>query len=272
MKNCVLYLLRSLPDDITMINKSLSLLDINLLKYTKNCDVLIFHEHDLGELKNQINTNLNIIFHEIKIDPPEYDLKIKSKIPEFFPHPTHGNGPIAYGHKGFTIGYRNMCRFFSGEFYTIDILKNYEYYLRLDTDSYILTPLNYDIFEFARQNDLIYGFCEPAVQIDNPKVVNGLKEFTQNYIRTNQLKTYVNIDSIPEGCMFYTNFELGKLDWFLNSKYFEYYKEINNSGNIYINRWGDAPIKYLGVKLFCESNKIIPIKGFTYQHGAIYNL
>ena len=69
-----------------------------------------------------------------------------------------------------------------------------------------------------------------------------------------------------------TNFELGRNDWFMNSEYMNYFNKIDESGNIYIKRWGDAPIKYLGINLFCEPNKIVPIKGFVYQHGAIYSL
>jgi hypothetical protein len=272
MKNCITYLLRSTQEDIDMLNKSLSLLEINLLSKTKNYDVIIFHENNLGDLKNKINTNIKLIFHEVSIDPPKYSDEINSLIPEFFPHPTHGNGPIAYGHKGFTMGYRNMCRFFSGTFHKLPILSNYEYYLRLDTDSYILTELNYDIFEFAKQTDLIYGYCEPAVQIDNPKVVEGLKEFSKNYIELNNVKTYIDVNTIPEGKMFYTNLELGKVDWFIKSEYINYFNTIDENGGIYIKRWGDAPIKYLGVNLFCDPLKIIPLKGFTYQHGAVYYL
>lgn len=41
---------------------------------------------------------------------------------------------------------------------------------------------------------------------------------------------------------------------------------------IYIKRWGDAPLKYIGVNLFIDSKYIKPVHGFVYQHGAIYNL
>jgi len=253
-----------------MLNKSLNLLETNLLNFTKNYDVIIFHENDLGVLKNGINTSIGLLYYEVDMTPPTYEEEIQSQIPEFFPHPTHGNGPIAHGHPGFNMGYRNMCRFFSGQFHEFDILSSYEYYLRLDTDSYILTPLNYDIFEFAINNNLNYGYCDPAIQIDNPKVIEGFNQFTKNYLTDQHI--YNQVDTIPEGKMFYTNFELGKVSWFLESEYWNFYKAINDSGNIYIKRWGDAPIKYMGVMLFCEPETIIPINGFTYQHGAIYRL
>ena len=271
-KDCVAYLLRSSQDDIDMLNKSLSLLENNLLKFTKNYDVIIFHEDCLGTLKDGIQTNIDLQFHEIVMGPPEYPEEIESQIPEFYPHPTHGNGPIAWGHKGFTMGYRNMCRFFSGEFHKQEVLTNYEYYLRLDTDSYILTALNYDIFSFARNQNLNYGYAAPAVQIDNPKVVEGLNKFTKKYITDSNVDVHTTVDSIEEGKMFYTNFELGKVSWFLEPKYLDYYKAIDDSGMIYIKRWGDAPIKYMAITLFCEPETIIPVRGFTYQHGAEYRL
>ena len=112
MKNCIVYLLRSSIDDINMINKSLSLLENNLMCFTNSFDIIIFHEKDLGELKNGIISNHKLIYYEIEMGLPDYNDEIKLKIPEFYPHPTHANGPVAFGHPGFTIGYRNMCRFF----------------------------------------------------------------------------------------------------------------------------------------------------------------
>ena len=46
-----------------------------------------------------------------------------------------------------------MCRFFTGFMYEQEVLKDYEYYLRLDTDSFIHTPINYDIFDWAQKNE-----------------------------------------------------------------------------------------------------------------------
>ena len=37
-------------------------------------------------------------------------------------------------------------------------------------------------------------------------------------------------------------------------------------------RWGDAPIKFLGVNLFMPQKHIQPVQGFTYQHGAVYTV
>lgn len=260
--NCIVYLVRSSEDDLIDFNKSLSLLEKNLIPFIDNVDLVVFCEKSFEKFKSRVETQLDIKYQLIEFNLPDYPKEILDNIPEFFPHPTHGNGPVAWGHPGFSMGYRHMCRFFSGEMYKFDVIKNYDYYLRLDTDSFIHTPLNYDIFEWAKENECYYGFIAPAVQQDNEKVVEGLWDFVN--------QVYPN--NIPDRLMFYTNFELGKVSWFLTSEYMNFYNYIDKSGGIYSRRWGDAPIKFLGINLFMNKQNIIPVQGFTYQHGAVYEV
>ena len=260
--NCIVYLVRSSEDDLIDFNKSLSLLEKNLIPFIDNVDLVVFCEKSFEKFKSRVETQLDIKYQLIEFNLPDYPKEILDNIPEFFPHPTHGNGPVAWGHPGFSMGYRHMCRFFSGEMYKFDVIKNYDYYLRLDTDSFIHTPLNYDIFEWAKENECYYGFIAPAVQQDNEKVVEGLWDFVN--------QVYPN--NIPDRLMFYTNFELGKVSWFLTSEYMNFYNYIDKNGGIYSRRWGDAPIKFLGINLFMNKQNIIPVQGFTYQHGAVYTV
>ena len=260
--NCIVYLVRSSEDDLIDFNKSLSLLEKNLIPFIDNVDLVVFCEKSFEKFKSRVETQLDIKYQLIEFNLPDYPKEILDNIPEFFPHPTHGNGPVAWGHPGFSMGYRHMCRLFSGEMYKFDVIKNYDYYLRLDTDSFIHTPLNYDIFEWAKENECYYGFIAPAVQQDNEKVVEGLWDFVN--------QVYPN--NIPDRLMFYTNFELGKVSWFLTSEYMNFYNYIDKNGGIYSRRWGDAPIKFLGINLFMNKQNIIPVQGFTYQHGAVYTV
>lgn len=260
--NCILYLVRSSQQDVNDFNKSLELVEKNLLNYSNSTDVLVFCEESFEEYKPLVKSNVNIRYETIEFKVPDYPQEILDQIPEFFPHPTHGNGPIEWGHPGFSMGYRHMCRFFSGEVYKHKAVQEYDYYLRLDTDSFIHTPLNYDIFEWAKVNQCYYGYVAPAVQKDNPKVIEGLWDYVNDL--------YPN--DIPEGLMFYTNFELGKVKWFLTSPYMEFYNSLDETGGFYTKRWGDAPVKFLGINIFLSEKHIIPVNGFTYQHGAVYEV
>jgi len=47
---------------------------------------------------------------------------------------------------------------------------------------------------------------------------------------------------------------------------------LDNTGGFFTKRWGDAPIKYLGINMLMDKKHIQPVTGITYQHGAIYNV
>lgn len=270
-KNCILYLVRTSEDDLQMLNKSLGLLDAHVLpSLSERADIILFHEASFDEqyrARVAPVTGGSILFQEIEFALPEYSEEIRKRIPEFYPHATHTS------HRGFSMGYRHMCDFFSGSLYEQPILQGYEYYLRLDTDSFILSRIPFDIFAWMKSHDCEYSFIEPALQQDHPSVIEGLWNETRGWLQANSINTQVSPETLPEGMMFYTNFEMGKVSSFSKgSAYYTFYSFIRATGNIFIKRWGDAPIKYLGVNLFIKPEAIQPVYGFIYQHGGVYDL
>ena len=283
MKNCILYLVRASKEDIESLNKSLALVKDNVLSALNDTtDIILFHEQDLEPFKKDILQLPNIIYEQIEFKVPEYySEELKNSIPEFYPHGTHGkDGP--YGevyhkehgryHPGFTMGYRHMCRWFSGELYNHPRMALYDYYLRLDTDSYIHTKFQYDLFKWAVNIQCKYGFIAPGIQIDHHTVIEGLWQASNQWMHETDKSIYIDCTTIPNGKMFYTNFELGYIPWFKESGYMEYYNYLDNTGGFFTKRWGDAPIKYLGINMLMDKKHIQPVTGITYQHGAIYNV
>lgn len=269
-RGCIVFLVRSSKEDLEMLNESLALVGVNLLPAIHDqIDILLFHEKSFDQKKKDMVRpikNADFVFQEIEFVLPDYQPEIVRRIPQLFPHPTHD-------HPGFSMGYRHMCDFFAGTIYSLPIMQNYEYYLRLDTDSYILSPVRYDVFDWMKKTGCEYGFIEEALQQDHPKVTEGLWKDTKKWLETNAIQTQVSIDTLPESRMFYTNFELGKVAAFSpGSAYYSFYEFIRGTGNIFIRRWGDAPIKYLGVNLFIKPEAVQAVRGFRYQHGAIFDL
>ncbi len=270
MANVIVYLMNNTEEDIRDFRTSYLSIEKNLLPFIKDTDILLLYEHDeILHLFDDILKYERIIWKKIEFKLPDYPQSILSQIPEYYPHPTHGNGPVAWGHPGFNMGYRFMCQLFSNLIF--DIIKDYDYYMRLDTDSFILSETGYDIFEWAKNNNVFYSYIEPAVQFDNPLVSYGLNELIKNKINEYNIQTLRNIDTLEQGKLYYTNFELCKIDWFLNNKEWNwFFNIIDKSGMIFIRRWGDHIIRYLGVNLFMNPSNIVPIKNFHYQHGAQY--
>ena len=249
MKNAIVYLVRSTEYDLNLLYKSIDLLKNNFIGLNK-IDIIIFHEESLTPFLNIIKTFYsNIIFQKIIFELPDY---YKSyNILQNFPHPFV---PNMY----FPIGYRHMCRFFSGEIFKLPIIQNYDNYLRLDTDSFI-NNIDFDLFDFIEKNNIYYGYIEQGVQYDEPGVTKGLWNLAKS-IKPDQ--------NIEENKMYYTNFEVCNVKWFNSQDYMSFYKKIDENGGIMTHRWGDAPIRYLGVNMFMNKENIYGFDNIGYQHGS----
>jgi hypothetical protein len=249
MKNAIVYLVRSSQNDINLLYNSINLLKTNFIGLDK-VDILIFHENTLQPALNLISQfHENIKFQEIEFTLPEF-YKNFNIVPNF-PH------PFVPG-MSFSMGYRHMCRFFSGEIFKHPLIRNYKNYLRLDTDSFI-HGMDFDFFDFVEKKNIYYGYIEQAVQFDDPGVTKGL------WYLAKTIKPDLDIE---ENKMYYTNFELCNVEWFNSKEYMDFYNKIDQSGGIMTGRWGDAPIRYLGVNMFMNKENIFGFENIKYQHGS----
>lgn len=253
MKNAIIYLVRSTSHDIDLLKKSIDLLKSNFINLDK-VDILIFHEDSLSPALNIISQfHKNIKFQLINFTLPEFYNSFD--ILERYPHPFV---PGMF----FSMGYRHMCRLFSGEIFKHPLIREYDNYLRLDTDSFI-HKMEFDLFDFIEKNNVYYGYIEQAVQFDDPGVTKGLWDLARS------IKPEINIE---ENKMYYTNFEVCNLNWFKSKDYMYFYNEIDKSGGIMTERWGDAPIRYLGVNMFMNKENLYGFSNIGYQHGSFITM
>ncbi len=163
-----------------------------------------------------------------------------------------------------------MCQLFFSEIYSY--IQDYEWYMRLDTDSFIESPIEYDLFDYLDKNNKIYGYT--AELAEWPPVVIGMGEFFINLVRKHNLKlTFFN--KLIENDRYnlrqiYNNFEIIKVSYFENELVQLLVNEINKSGNIYKKRWGDSPLRTFVLSLTVDSSEIHKFNDFDYMHSA-YN-
>jgi hypothetical protein len=270
-ENVIVIMVRSTLDDVNLLNECLRSLELNLGPTLADSDFVFFVEKDFGKLRESVvlpyNFKNSCSFVEIDLSIPQFTPN-ESEIPAYFPHPTHSNGPIDFGHPGFSIEYRSMCRFFSGVFFMHQSLSCYRNYIRLDTDSKFINGSNFSLFDWLQSESLIYGYIESAVQNDNPGVVHGLREAVKSYC--NWPKRFW----VPRGVgtrMYYTNFEIGSLDFFRSETWQKFFNHLDSLGGFYMNRWGDAPVRYAGLWVVGHKNRVRKIPpGFTYFHGDYF--
>ncbi|KAL9599185.1 MAG: hypothetical protein Q9179_003656 [Wetmoreana sp. 5 TL-2023] len=182
-------------------------------------------------------------------------------------------GAIGVG-KGWMISYRHMCRWNSGFFYRHPRLKDFDWYWRVEPDVHFFCDIDYDVFRFMRDNNMKYGF--------NMNILDDARSFPSLWSRT---RSFINahpelihpeadldwlLDARNNGdynnCQFFSNFEVGDLNFFrgkANEKYFDW---LDRGGGFYYERFGDAPIHTLSVAMFVPKSEIWFFRDIGYQH------
>jgi len=252
-KDRIVYLVSAKRKFVNDLKYSLPLLHENYLKKFP-CEVMMFHEADFtAELQSEVAAALDypLVFRQIEF-PKTYPPGLGDKT---------GSGQ-------FPLGYRYMCHFFANEIFNLPEMSDCDYYMRLDTDSYILSPVRENLFDFMRSHSLVYGYIGEGK--DARIYSEGFWRFAEKFAAGRNFKTYKNLYSdIPERRYFYTNFEICDCGWFRRAPWTDFFAEIEKNGGIYTTRWGDHIIRYVGVNLFAppESVALMPVH---YYHQGEY--
>lgn len=253
MKNCIVILSRS---DIGTLKQLKNSLDSLYSKYVNKfpCDVVIFIEEDFPKafIEQAQKFYKNIVFKQIAFKTPDFLTAENLR----FKDPT--NLPLSY---------RNMCRFYTVEFYKH--LSEYGFYLRLDVDSNILSEINFDVFEYLKTNNKRYGYI--AEITEHPPVVKHLAKYITLYKNKNKIDDKFLSYLLDEKGEYnyhqiYNNFEICDLSLFKEEQIQKFINNIDKSGYIYEYRWGDAPIRTFMLSLFVDRDQIHRFKDIDYSH------
>ena len=174
-----------------------------------------------------------------------------------------------------SINYKRMCQFFFSGFLNVPILREYRYLLRLDDDTCILNPVNFDLFQEMADHNVYYSyqhiFPDPAF------VVQGLREYIADYtisigltvanpllyeVITSRGKILYDYDS------FATNLEVIDTWRYRQADIAHFLQNITESNLIFHRRWGDAPLRMVIAQLFWGPSDVMRLCEFDYQHSA----
>jgi len=161
-------------------------------------------------------------------------------------------------------GYRHMCHFFGNDIFFRRELADYDYYMRLDDDSFILSPLRYNVFERMREQG--YSYAYRVRMNDRPHVCVGMGDVIERYFAVTPHAGKCKMP--PPYRVYYTNFEICDLKWFRDDPWQRYFAAIDRAEGIWRHRWGDAPIRYYGVKNLLPDEKIWQVLDLHYHHQS----
>lgn len=169
------------------------------------------------------------------------------------------------------LPYHQMCRWNSGMFYKHPALESYRYYWRIEPKVQFFCNVDYDVFRYMEDNNKTYGFTINLY--DAPQTIKTLwpetKKFmaaNPSYLSESNMLEWITDDQVrPEHtqgangystCHFWSNFEIGDMDFFRGEKYEAYFQHLDRAGGFFYERWGDAPVHSLGIGLFADSNNV----------------
>jgi hypothetical protein len=259
----VIYIL-SQRKRIKQLQEALELLYENFwLDYGRNYPVVIF-EDDIGPPDQRA---LQHAVPQMKLRFIKIHFRIPSNLnPKIIPNRTVCDPAHS------TLGYRHMCRFHATLVH--DLLAehgygNVEYILRLDDDSRIVNPIGYDLFRYMKVNQKLYGFVRTVN--DNIDCVTGLWDLADRFLNrtSHQLginRTEVFFDKWPENLVIFNNFEVSHVSVWQNPVWKAFMAEVDESGGIYMLRWGDAPLHTIGISMILKVEQVHSFSDVGYYH------
>ncbi|GAA5896261.1 hypothetical protein JCM5296_002929 [Sporobolomyces johnsonii] len=181
---------------------------------------------------------------------------------------------------GFSLGYRNMCRFFSKFHWNHPALQPFEWIWRLDDGINFHCDLQEDPFMTMIENKKTYGYS--ILEWEQDFVIPTLWNSTLDFLAQNEDKHYVPEDSgidfiSSDGGktynhrIYYNNFEIVHRSFLESEAYTSYVDHLDRAGGFYKERWGDAPIRTIGVSLFLPKTATYdfsPVTGYSHDYPS----
>ncbi|KAI7823483.1 putative mannosyltransferase [Kickxella alabastrina] len=167
--------------------------------------------------------------------------------------------------------YRHMCRYESGFFFRHPLMDKYKWYWRVEPGVKFACEIDYDPFLFMEKNNKKYGFTISIKEVVEtiPTLWNTTMKFMDEHKdlipSTNMLDFVTNKDGGYNLCHFWSNFEIGSLDFLRSERYLSYFDYWT------VLRWGDAPVHSLGVAMFLNKNEVHWFEDIGYYHGPLWN-
>ena len=225
--------------------------------------VIILHEGDydniaINEISTSIRKDCRYLIEFKKIDSSDFE--IPKYIDEDKMNRCIKSVPVPYWRNK---NYRLMCNFWINNF--IKYCDNYDYIMRIDDDSIIEEPICVDIFKIIEEKN--FNYMSNIIHVDCSICNYGMKSFFEKimpdkidkigdlfkkklYFALN-LEDYKNTSiNMAMPIMYYNNFSVIRTSVWKSSEIKEIINKINENGNIFYCRWGDAPLQTIIMTLY----------------------
>ncbi|KAJ5160227.1 Glycolipid 2-alpha-mannosyltransferase 2 [Penicillium canariense] len=181
-----------------------------------------------------------------------------------------GRKKIIYGD---SESYRHMCRYESGFFFRHPLMMNYEYYWRVEPSIELFCDIGHDPFRFMKENNKKYSFVISLYEYYEtiPTLWDSVKKFLKSHpehIPSGNAMEFISEDGgeTYNKCHFWSNFEIGSLEWLRSKSYIDYFSSLDQDGGFFYERWGDAPVHSIAAATMLKKEQIHFFNEIAYYH------
>lgn len=173
---------------------------------------------------------------------------------------------------GNTEAYRKMCRFFAGPAFRTRILDEYRWVWRLDSHVRYLCDIVDDPIARLESSDAVYGFAlRMNEKMDTiPSLWTTVEDWALAHGRKQHLRDEWGVTIpghvISNGCHYWNNFEIAKVDFFRGDDYQALFRALDTSGGFFYERWGDAPVRSWALSVLARKSQVVYFEEVGYQH------
>lgn len=273
-------------DSRTLLEKSLDLLYTHYHARFRH-DVLIFHEGDFDVEAQEAVRRGRPEIHFQKVDFSLPAFLDPASVPTEW---TDGKGAR------FGMGHRHMCRFYAVELFDRLEALGYDWFFRMDDDSFLHSPIDYDLFAFMEERNLTYGYRVDVLEA--PRCSRGFAELVHAYALAEGIdlsgfqharvsigrrlqvfaeavwhelrRAPARAPSQPYAhWCYYNNFFITPLAFWKSEPVQQFLRFLDRSGGIYRYRWNDLLIQSAAVQLFLRPEQIHKFTDWSYEHASI---
>ncbi|KAI8083406.1 nucleotide-diphospho-sugar transferase [Gilbertella persicaria] len=194
-----------------------------------------------------------------------------------------------------SMSYRRMTRYNTGFLAHHSLLKNLEFYWKVQPGARYTCDILQDPFEQMKKEKKKFSFA--VTMTEHHKNVVGFQESVFEFIKENKgilkpvnksiYKALLNDQSRyqspnpsnPLGeynghfsnCMVYNNFMIASLDFLRSKEYTKYFDALDMSGGFFYQKWGDSMSQTVAAALLLERSELAynHILGYEYKSAAI---
>lgn len=170
---------------------------------------------------------------------------------------------------GWSMGYRYMIRFYAVTVWELLKSLGFNWMIRFDDDSQLMSMVPYNLFERMRSEKKIYGFRQMAMEC-GANHGTRFNRFVMGYAhKVNMTMGSTSYCSSAGQWGFYNNFYISSIDWWLDPKVIDFTREFDRSMLIFENRDNDLIFQTAVIRLFLMPIYRKHFIDFTYLHHTI---